>query len=381
MQFQQGPSTSSGNTTRCRNRNCSFDHPQIRSTKKVQKESQTVTELLEKASQFLAKRDYTGAARAYRQALQIDPDSVETHYRLAHLLLELGKWKEGFVEYEWRRRRSTTHLKQYSLPNWRGQPLDGTLLVQCEQGLGDSIQFARYLPLIQKRVGKIALVCQPALLELFHYFTPQIQLLSDGESIGGIEAWTPLLSLPRIFETMPDFVPAPIPYVPLAQKSSDEKRNFKIGIVWRTNKPSITQQRKSVTLQQLLPLSEAKGVEWISLQKEMTEEEIQLFRREFSADQCPERLSDFFDTARAIAELDLVITIDSAVAHLAGSIGVKTWAMLSYFCDWRWLLERSDSPWYPSMTLFRCEQPEELAGWNRMIERIAKETKLLTQRG
>lgn len=334
--------------------------------------------LMQEAASWLGQARYKEAVRSFRRVLQIDPHFVDAHFGLADALLALGAWPEGFAHYEWRMLRPTCSITKYPLPLWQGQPLpEGRLLIQCEQGLGDSIQFSRYIRWATAQAGQSCVVCQPQLKPLFQSLYGVTQLLTTGDQIDQIAAWIPLLSLPRLHGSTPVNVPPPEDFLvtssPPINKSPSNRK--KIGLVWRSNKTdSATAANKNIPLAALRPLLELPEIHWVSLQQNMTPEEVQVFGQQYHGQMDSQRLACFTGTAEWMRELDLVITLDSAPAHLAGSVAKEAWILLGHRADWRWLTNRSDCPWYPRAKLFRCAEPQQ---WSGVIDTVRG---LLSQR-
>ena len=321
---------------------------------------------------FLELLELGKAAEHYRRAIELKPDLAEAHWNLAIVLLLAGKYKEGFKEYLWRWRRKKADIYPIDRPEWHGETdPDMTLLVHAEQGLGDAIQFVRYLKLVKERVGRVFLACPSPLHRLFQSlpWADAVFLKDKPEKIAPlVDAHVPLLNLPTIFETTLERIPAPIPYLHAEEDSirstekifSSQKRP-RIGIVWRGNPGHAKDRERSCRLSDLAPILEIETADFYSLQKDHDEE-----LPERITDLAP-RLETFADTAAILQHLDLLVTVDTSVAHLAGAMGRPVWVMLPFVPDWRWLTDRDDTPWYPSMRLFR---QDETRRWEPVIERI-----------
>ena len=326
------------------------------------------------------------ALRCLREALQLQPKYAGAHWNLALLLLLLGRLREGWQEYEWRFqcdeiRRPEIIARLASKPMWNGSPLSGqTLLVYAEQGFGDTLQFCRYLPLVRRRVDRVLFECQPELYRLLSGLFVGIELIQRGsESVLPTishDLQIPLMSLPRLFETEMETIPEAVPYIhadPLLVEQWRQRfdsSEFKVGLVWAGSPTHQRDQKRSLSLTAFTPLGEIQKISLYSLQKgPVAAEAVTPPNGMHLIDLAPE-LDDFATTAAVIANLDLVITVDTAVAHLAGAMGKPVWALIYSPPDWRWLLDREDSPWYPTMRLFRQESPGE---WGPVIERVALE--------
>ena len=274
-------------------------------------------------------------------------------------------------------KKPTSAQPEFAQPPWDGSELNGkTVLLHAEQGLGDSIQFVRYVPMVRDRGGKVVLQCQPALSRLFTGLPGIDRVIKNGDPIPRFDAHCPLLSLPRAFGTTLDSIPASVPYLtadPAAAldwaKRLADRPGKKVGIVWAGRAGYVGDRTRSLSLTTLAPLACASGITWYSLQKGYAAAQISDAPQGMELIDRTAELNDFADTAALIANLDLVISVDTAVAHLAGAMGKSVWTLLPYAPDWRWLLNRDDSPWYPTMRLFRQQRPGD---WGEVIQRIAE---------
>ncbi|MGL5058469.1 MAG: tetratricopeptide repeat protein [Microcoleus sp.] len=316
---------------------------------------------------------FADAAACYSQAVEFNSTHPEAHLNLALALLLTGDFQRGFVEYEWRQLIKDKQLPQHSFqqPLWDGADLAGKTILLCpEQGLGDAIQFVRYVDLVRQKGGKIILWCLPHLQRLFAEIPGIEQLINTPEQAPDFDVRAQLMSLPRILGTTLDTVPANVPYLtppPEIQFNINDTGNLKVGIVWSGNRKHSLNQVRSFPLSLLQKLLAIPGADFYSLQKDLTEEDTTLLAQLRVVDASP-YLYDFADTAAVVAELDLVISVDTSVAHLAGAMGKPVWVLLSFVPDWRWLLEREDSPWYPTARLFRQETPGD---WESVFDRAA----------
>ena len=309
----------------------------------------------------------------YRTAIQLAPQSAGAHKNLGHALLLTGDLQQGFQEYEWRWRQPGWTPRSFAQPLWDGSPLAGrTILLHAEQGFGDTIQFIRYAALVRNRGGRVIVECQPSLLQLLETTAGIDQLIAQGTPLPEFDVHAPLLSLPHLLGTTLETIPAPVGYLsppadhPLRLEALSSN-HLKVGIVWTGNPDHKNNRYRSCAIAQFQPLCALPGISFFSLQKGASAEDRQTLAALPIQDLSP-MLHDFADTAAAIAQLDLVITIDTAVAHLAGALGKPAWLLLSFAPDWRWLLERDDSPWYPTMRLFRQRQR---GCWQGVFERVA----------
>lgn len=307
------------------------------------------------------------ARMAHESALAIDGDDPDFHWNHAITLLLAGRLEEGFAEYEWRRRNPGFGPRQVTGPAWDGGDAAGrSILLFTEQGLGDAIQFARYAPLLAKAGADVILACPKKLAPLFATLDEAVTVVGDLNAAGPYDCQAPLMSLPHLMGTTLESIPADTPYLspppetasPLPA-SSGRKR---VGLVWGGNPERADARHRSVSLETLRPLFDVDGLDWMSLQigaprKQILETGLRL------KDLAP----DLPATAAAIMELDLVITVDTSIAHLAGALGRPFWVLLSHAPDWRWMLDRDESPWYPTARLFR--QPSS-GDWASVVDDI-----------
>jgi hypothetical protein len=247
---------------------------------------------------------------------------------------------------------------------------EGALLVFAEQGLGDTIQFVRYLSLVRERVGRIILESQGPLRALMEHSGLAHQVIGPGEPPPAHDAYVPLMHLPAIFGTTLATIPAAIPYLKTTAQlllPAGPAQQLKVGITWAGNRVFRNDALRSMRLQQLSLLLAMPGVRFFSLQKEVADHDQADFR---ASPLVPimEQVKDFADTAAVMEQLDLIISVDTAVAHLAGALGRPVWVLLPDPPDWRWLTDRDDSPWYPTLRLFRQKERE---GWDPLIPRVA----------
>ncbi|HEY8750100.1 MAG TPA: tetratricopeptide repeat protein [Tepidisphaeraceae bacterium] len=317
-----------------------------------------------------------------RKAISLNPDLAPPHFNLALALLASGDWALGWPEFEWRRQIPDVggDSRIFAQPEWDGCPLrNRSILVQCEQGFGDTIQFVRFLPLLKDRGARVILECQPKLQNLLKGVAGADTVVARGEQLPPFDTHVRLLSLPGIFETTPSSIPASIPYLHPEPAHVEKWRPviagpaFKIGMVWQGRRGYRADRDRSIPLKEFTPLAQVPGVKLFSLQKEDGTEQIADCGFEIrQMDPTIDTAGAFVDTAAIIPSLDLVITSDTAIAHLAGAIGAQVWVALAKCPDWRWMVGRADSPWYPTMRLFR----QETAGdWNPVFARMANELK------
>lgn len=322
------------------------------------------------------------AVQACQRAIDLQPDFALAHWNqgIAHLLG--GRMQEGWAKYEWRKRRFPAAFSAPPGVEWDGSPLKGrTLLVLAEQGFGDTIQLCRYLPALAQDGAQVLLECAPGLMPLLRCL-PGVTLLPPRHLPGETarppyDVWVDQMSLPRLFATTLETIPSAAGYLHAAPERAAawEARlphGLRIGLVWAGNPAHSNDRRRSIPTGALAPLIAVRGEALVSLQVGRTARDI---TRMFGIANHAAHLTDFGETAASIARMDLVITVDTAVAHLSAALGIPTWIMLPHAPDWRWLLDRNDSPWYSSVRLFRQERPGEWAG---VIDRVAAALELVT---
>lgn len=319
------------------------------------------------------------AIEYYQKAIAIRYQFPDAHLNLGMALLQMGEYTQGFAESEWR--WQTNNFTPFICPQplWDGSDLSGkTILIHTEQGSGDAIQFIRYLPIVAESSCRIILVCIPDLMPLFATIPHIHKMIPPGDiAISEFDVYAPLMSLPHILGTTLDTIPAQIPYLEAREQNvvfpilhSSDSNKLKVGIVWCGSPTHKNDRNRSCQLDDFPPILNIKDVDFFSLQKVTKPTDLAKLQ-EFNVCDLSYYLRDYEDTARAIAQSDLVITVDTSVAHLAGALGKPVWTLLCYSPDWRWMLERNDSPWYPTMRLFRQSQPRDWVGvFNRVAEAL-----------
>ena len=319
------------------------------------------------------------AIAAHQKAIELLPHRGESHAVLSHSLLLLGRFEQGWEEYEWRGiAEDLPPRRSFHEPKWEGSPLEGkTILIHAEQGLGDTLQFVRYLPMVLQMGGKVIFECQPELIRLLGSITHGCQVIELNKALPPFDVQSFLLGLPRIFRTRLDSIPRQVPY--LAADPDDikvwQKRlegnvtRLKVGLVWAGNPSHSDDRNRSIAVSRFAPLANVPNVDFISLQKGSAAPQAIDPDLGFSLLDLTPNLKDMADTAALISNLDLVIGVDTAMVHLAGALGKPVWVLLPFSPDWRWMLDRNDSPWYPTMRLFR--QPVR-KDWDSVIQQIAQ---------
>jgi tetratricopeptide (TPR) repeat protein len=315
--------------------------------------------------------------KAYSAAVAADPQAPDPHWNLALSLLMAGEFERGWVEHEWRFAcESLNHPLVFSQPQWTGEPLEGrTILLHLEQGFGDSIQFVRYAPMVAAAGGKVIVQTQSELVRLFKSIPGVWQVIARGEPLPEFQRHCPLMSLPLAFGTRLETVPATVPYLwppeasrrPLPAKLPNETKPLRVGLVWAGRPTHKNDRQRSLKLAQLLPISTVEGIEFYSLQKGDESRQLEPLAEQWKIVDHTAELNDFADTAAFIQQLDLVIAVDTALAHLTGALGKPIWVLLPFSPDWRWMLGRPGSPWYPTMRLFRQPNPGD---WPSVIEQV-----------
>lgn len=317
------------------------------------------------------------AIASFRRALSLNPNHAEAHWNLALALLLQGNLSEGWREFEWRLKiPQIVAPEDFSQPRWDGGDLHGkTILAHDEQGFGDTLQFARYLPMLAQRGGKIILGCETLTARLLQAMPGIERMVTKGQPMPAFDVHVPLLSLPLIFGTTLATVPAAIPYMSAPAEEVEKWRRrmadggrLRVGVVWAGRPTHRNDARRSMRLSQFAPLAEAESISFYSLQKGEAARESADPPSGMQWTDWTAELDDFAHTAGLVANLDLVICVDTAVAHLAGAMGKPVWVLLPFVPDWRWMMNREDSPWYPTMRLFR----QTAAGdWEGVIRRVA----------
>lgn len=330
------------------------------------------------------------ALQSYGRAIALKPNDVEAHWNEGLTRLALGDFERGWEKYEWRwhNRKLKTPRPFRDKPEWLGtQDVAGkTVLLYAEQGFGDAIQFIRYAPWVRGRGAAVIVACHESLRRLFQTVEGVQAVVAPGQPLPAFDYCIALMSLPRVFKTRLHTIPAQIPYL-----SADEEQvarwrrrlsayddQLKIGLAWRGNPRFPSARTKSCPVERLAPLVASPGCAFLSLQKGEGASEVDELVWDNRKVLDLGELGTFSDTAALISALDVVITVDTAVAHLAGALGRPAWILLPFAADWRWLVDREDSPWYPTARLFR--QPR-VGDWDSVIRRTASELDRLRRRG
>ena len=314
----------------------------------------------------------TEAVTCLEYAVKLAPENPEAHWNLANALLASGDLQRGFAEYEWRFKRAGRGEPPRVLPRWKGEPLNGgTIVLGLEQGAGDAVQFIRFAPEIVARGGRVVVECQPSLRTLLATAPGVSAVVDPGAQVPGAVCYAPLMSVPHLLGTSLETIPKSIPYLSAGKPPVDLPKNgLRVGLVWRGNPQHEHDQWRSISLEQLQPLLDVPGVSFFSLQVGDAQNELTQAPWNGRMVDLSPHLKDFSATAAVIADLDLVISVDTAVAHVAGALGKPVWVLIPQGNDWRWLHGRNDSPWYPTLRLLRQRR---LRNWVPAINGMVRE--------
>lgn len=319
------------------------------------------------------------AIDAYRKAIQLAPDSALCHLNLGVGLLLAGQWEEGLREYEWRLRNVDLYTKAFLPKRWDGSdPAGKTIAIRCEQGIGDSFNFIRYAQPIAQRGARVIVEAHAPAARLIASAPGVAMVFVQGDPPPPFDFEIPIASLPLIAQARPDRIFAPIPYLRTdaervktwGQRLNQYPAMLKVGIVWAGSEQNPRDASRSMKLADFAPLTCVEGIRLFSLQKGIAAMQVFAAPPEMQIVDFAPFLNSFDDTAAALANLDLLISVDTSVAHLAGALGRPVWTLLERSPDWRWLLNRSDTPWYTTMKLFR--QPRT-GDWETVIGEVVKE--------
>lgn len=323
------------------------------------------------------------ARDCYERSIAAGPGYAQAHYNRSLMLLADGDYATGWKEYEWRLQCPDFAAAALDRPRWHGERLEGrTLLIHAEQGLGDTLQFVRFVPLMVDRGGPVKLEVHPTLVPLLKQsgFAEQLQLVGQDEPPGSFDLHVPLMSLPGMLGITPENIPSAEGYLSADPQRVERWRGelaggaLKVGIAWQGDPTNRRDPYRSIPLERFAALSAVEGVRLFSLQKGPGRDQLADFAGRTAITDLADRIHDFADTAAIMANLDLVISCDSAPAHLAGALGRPVWIAVALVPDWRWMYDRPDSPWYASVRLFRQQQ---LGDWTELFERMAAELALL----
>jgi tetratricopeptide (TPR) repeat protein len=331
------------------------------------------------------------ALEEFGKGLARHPDWAEAHCAVGMVRLIQGDFSGGFPEYEWRTRTAEKFSihGEFEQPRWDGSPLAGRrILLHAEQGAGDTIQFVRYVPLVAQQGGTVILEIQPGLTRLLSQLSHVSQVIGQGDPLPQFDVHCPLISLPGLMGTTldlapdhPKSIPAPRSYLIADQNLTDRWRQRlgsittnlgvarNVGVAWSGNPANGRNHIRSIPFSALQHLADTPDIRWFSLQKGLAANDAHRAGAKPNLIDWTDELTDFADTAALISALDVVITVDTSIAHLAGALGKPVWVLLAYVPDWRWLLDRAGSPWYPTMRLFR---QQKIGDWRAPVDAVAK---------
>ena len=318
------------------------------------------------------------ALASFRAVLAVDKNNADARHNEALALLTLGDFRRGFEAYEARwERAGMPPRRRFGKPLWLGEfaLARKTILLHAEQGLGDTLQFVRYAPILARAGAKVLLAVQPELKTILTRVEGVAGVTVRGEPPPAFDVHCPVGSLPLALRTEPATIPADVPYLTASDERLDTWRprlealpRPRVALAWAGNASHANDRNRSVALSRLAPLLARNAGAFISIQRELRDEDAATLSQIPRMTHVGEELADFDDTAAVVALADLVITVDTSVAHLAGALGRPTWILVPFWPDWRWMLGRDDSPWYPTVRLFRQSAPGD---WDGVIARIA----------
>jgi tetratricopeptide (TPR) repeat protein len=328
------------------------------------------------------------ALTSFAAAAALKPDCAEAHWNASLVRLRQGDFAGGWSGYEWRWRKAdwAGAARAFPAPLWLGEPsiAGKTVLLHAEQGLGDTVQFVRYVSLIAGCGATVIVECQPPLKRLLQNVRSVSCVISRGEPVPRFDLHCPLLSLPLAFKTELASVPAEVPYIRACPEHIAKwrgrlpwKARLRVGICWGGSRAHLNDRNRSIPLDRFAKILSIPDIDFVSLQQEVSEPQAALLRHH-GVLQLGSEFEDFADTAAVVAMLDMVVAVDTSVPHLAGAMGKVTALLVPFSPDWRWLLDRTDSPWYPTMRLFR--QPA-IGDWESPLERLRQELVEAARRG
>jgi tetratricopeptide (TPR) repeat protein len=327
--------------------------------------------------------DLGASVAAFEKAIKIDPNHANAHDGLGLSLLMSGQLQRGWREQEWRWRKTVFEKQRFpDAPHWTGQDLAGrTLLLYVEQGYGDVLQFSRYAPLLKARGARVLLEAPPDLMAILRTLDGVAERVPVGKPPPPFDLACALMSVPLWFGTTLETIPVGVPYLHADAARVEEWKaffgddtTFKVGIAWAGRATHANDHNRSSTLANFAPLAEVPGVTFYSLQKDAGNRPASAVPAGMKLIDLAPRLSDFNVTAAVISNLDLVISVDTAIVHLAGAMGRPVWTLLARCPDWRWMLKRSDTPWYPTMRLFRQQRRRDWAGQMAQVAEALRST-------
>ena len=351
---------------------------------------ESATHRVELALTHLSRGEREQASLRYREALGREPENPAAHMGLGELLLSYGEYPPGWMEYAWRNKLDQARgtLPKMTAAQWNGMNLPGgTLLLVADQGFGDMIQFARYIPSVKRRVPKLVVGWGPEVTALLGQHPDIDAHFPTWAEAPPHDAYVLLSSLPQIFNTELATIPAPVPYLTMdaerlahwRQRLAELQpvRRARVGLAWSGRPTHPNNARRSVRMEVLAPILAVPGVDFFGLQKPFPEEDRAFAATLTSFTDLSTELASFAETGAVMKNLDLVIAVDTAVVHLAGALGVTAWVLVPEPADWRWLLDRQDSPWYPTLRLFRQSKP---TAWTPVVASVAEALQAVVSR-
>lgn len=346
---------------------------------------QDINALINRGNTLKDLKKYQEAIASFESALALKPNIPSAHWNKALTHILLGEYEQGWSEYEWGWQCGERgEPRKYAQSTWLGEEsiAGKTILIHPEQGFGDLIQFSRYVPILEKLGAKVILEAPVSLVELIRSLSPSLIVIKAGETLPAFDIVCPVMSLPLALKTKLKTIPGHTPYLNVNstkkqywQKKLGEKTKPRIGIVWSGSMTNSIDNnlcaRRNIPLAKLKPLFELP-LEFHVLQKEIRPEDQPALESLNQLHSHQDELKDFADTAALIQEMDLVISVCTSVAHLAGALSHETWVMLPYSADYRWMLNEKDSPWYPSIELIRSEK---IGDWSDVIDQAIQQLK------
>jgi tetratricopeptide (TPR) repeat protein len=324
-----------------------------------------------------AQNRHDEAVASYERALALLPEHADTHFNAALSLLTAGNYQRGLVEYEWRSRRTGTSGKpRFRAPPWLGEPSPAgrSILLHAEQGLGDTVQFARYAPILARGGAKVVLEVQPELKELLSALDGVSVVIARGDKLPPFDLHCPLASLPLAMKTEIATIPAEFPYLKASEQRLARWRSRlealpapRIALAWSGQATHANDHNRSIALAQLERLIAVPGFQFVSVQRDLRAADAGRVAGDPRITHVGSELADFADTAAVLSLADLTISVDTSVAHVAGALGRPAFVLLPFQPDWRWMLDREASPWYPAVRLFRQQRAGD---WDGVIERV-----------
>jgi tetratricopeptide (TPR) repeat protein len=320
---------------------------------------------------FQIQGNFAESIENFQRAMTLDPENAEIHWSLGLVQLISGDYESGWKHFEWRLRLPRLKLKrEFAEPQWVGQEVAGkTVLLFTEGGFGDALHFIRYAPMLAERGARVVLECQPELVRMLERVGGISRVIRHGEKLPAFDYQAPLQSLPFAFGTRLETVPASVPYLSVENELVESRKKrlagpgFKVGLVWAgSDNPKDLRSR---SLEVFAPLSQIPGVEFYSLQR--GRETAQVAPAGMSVIRLGDELKDFYETAAVVMNLDLVISVDTSIVHLAGALGRAVWTLIPMYPDFRWVVGRDDTPWYPTMRLFRQRRA---GSWEEPVQEI-----------